>query len=189
MKTKLLLLSLLVSLTMSAQWHDSMYEQYTYENYTNYPAFNEPVVEGSVDIRLLEAAVFYESNRQRALNGVPLLKFDHALNMCARDHSDDMVKHNFFSHTSVVSGKESMSTRFALVGYVNCWCAENIASCEVKKSYAETGRYLVEELWMNSPGHRKNILNPKYTHLGAGISVYRDRYWLMLKATQNFVCK
>lgn len=42
---------------------------------------------------------------------------------------------------------------------------------------------------MNSKGHRENILNPKYTHLGCGAALYYDENWLMVKAVLNFVFK
>ena len=59
----------------------------------------------------------------------------------------------------------------------------------VKESYAATAKYLVGEVWMNSPGHRQNILKAEYTHLGAGVAFYFERTWLMVKATQNFLAK
>ena len=189
MKTRLVLLLLLISITVSAQWTEQMYAQYTYENYTDYAAFNDPVKPENLDIALLEAAIYYETNRQRVANGVGLLQFDHALYVCARNHSVDMVEHNFFSHTSVVEGKTHMSDRLARVGYTNCTAGENILYSPVKESYAATAKYLVGEVWMNSPGHRQNILKAEYTHMGAGVALYFDRTWLMVKATQNFMAK
>ena len=189
MKTRLLLLLLLISMTVSAQWTEQMYAQYTYENYTDYAAFNQPVEPQTLDVELLEAAIFYETNRQRAAYGVAQLQFDAALHICARNHSVDMVEHNFFSHTSVVAGKERMSDRLARVGYTNCASAENILYSPVKESYAATAKYLVGDIWMNSAGHRQNILTAEYTHLGAGVALYFDRTWLMVKATQNFIKK
>ena len=69
MKTRLVLLLLLISMTVSAQWTEQMYTQYTYDNYTDYAAFNDPVKPENLDIALLEAAIFYETNRQRVANG------------------------------------------------------------------------------------------------------------------------
>lgn len=189
MKTRLVLLLLLVSMTVSAQWTEQMYTLYTYDNYTEYAAFNEPVKPENLDIALLEAAIFYETNRQRVANGVDQLQYDASLHACARNHSVDMVEHNFFSHTSVVEGKTRMSDRLARVGYTNCTSGENILYSPVKESYAATAKYLVGEVWMNSPGHRQNILKAEYTHLGAGVAFYFERTWLMVKATQNFLAK
>jgi uncharacterized protein YkwD len=189
MKTRLLILFLLSSTVLSAQWTAPMYLQFTYENYTNYSDFNEPIKAESFNAALLEAAIFYETNRQRVLNGMTELSYDQALNICAHDHSVDMVNYKFFSHTSVVEGKKSMSDRLTLVGYKNCWSGENIVVGVAQESYAKTARYLVEDLWMNSPGHRQNILNSKYSHLGTGAACYFDESWLMIKATQNFVLK
>lgn len=173
---------------MIAQWEEEMYSLYTYANYTKFEAFNSAVDPSSYDAGLLEAAIFYETNRQRVKHGLPVFQFDYALYVCTHNHSVDMVNHNFFSHTSVVEGKNSMTDRLSQVGYTNCWAAENIAYCDVKSSYATTAQKLLE-MWMNSKGHRENILNPKYTHLGCGIALYYDENWLMVKATQNFVFK
>ena len=117
-----------------------MYSLYTYANYTNYAAFNSAVDSSGYDASLLEAAIFYETNRQRAKHGLPVFLFDYALYVSAHNHSVDMVNHNFFSHTSVVQGKNSMKDRLSQVGYTNCWAAENIAYCDVKYSYATTAQ-------------------------------------------------
>jgi uncharacterized protein YkwD len=172
-----------------AQWNEQMYSQYTHNNYTTFEAFNRPIQAENYDAVLLEAAILFETNRQRVDYGLSPLKYDYALHICARNHSVDMVNYDFFSHTSVVPGKERMADRLAEMGYRNCWCAENILYSPVKESYATTARFLVENVWMNSEGHRKNILNAKYTHLGAGIAFYYKDGWLMVKATQNFLCK
>jgi len=179
----------MICVNMFAQWTKSMYSQYTYQNYTDYTPFTQAIDANKLDAELLESAIFYETNRQRAKYGLQQLSFDHALCVCAHNHSVDMVEHNFFSHKSPVAGKTAMKDRLSQVGYVNCLCAENIAYCAVKSSYAETARHLVEDVWMNSEGHRRNILNGNYTHLGCGAAFYYEGHWLMVKTTQNFLRK
>ena len=172
-----------------SRWTDVMYEQYTYNNYTDYTAFVEPIDLTAIDTELLEAAIFYETNRQRATHERAPLMYDHNLRMCAHNHSADMTELNFFDHNSPVAGKETFYDRLEQVGYKDYTCAENIVMCTLKASYAETARYMVEEKWMKSKGHRTNILRTSLTHLGCGASVYRENGNWYVKATQNFLKK
>lgn len=59
----------------------------------------------------------------------------------------------------------------------------------VRKSYAETAKYMVEEKWMKSKGHRANILRANMTYLGCGVAFYRDGDYFYVKATQNFISR
>lgn len=174
-----------------SRWSSEMYDNYSYYDYTNYAPFNQSIAQTNYDSDLLEAAIFYETNRQRAKYGLSLLRFDYNTYISAHNHTVDMVRHNFFSHTSVVPGKISMSDRMSQVGYSSHACAENIVNAAIKGTYQEAARYLVEELWMNSPEHRKNILTPSYTHLGCGAAFYyNDQYRsVYVKSTQNFLKK
>lgn len=171
-----------------AQWTMEMYDNYTYANYTSYAPFNQSLESTSYDMDLLEAAVFYETNRQRVRNGLTQLQPDYNLLVCAHNHSVDMVNHNFFSHTSPVPGKATPADRMQQVGYGACWSAENIVYCPIEPSYAATAKRLLE-LWMNSPGHRANILTARYTHLGCGTACYVSDGFVYVKATQNFMEK
>lgn len=177
------------SVNVFAQWTEQMYNYYSFENYTNYKQFNDAIEPTTFDANLLEAAIFYETNRQRVKNGIQILHYDYALNVAAHNHSVDMVKYNFYSHTSVVTGKIKLVDRINQVGYYNMMCGENIAYSPIKESYAKTAQYLVADLWMNSQGHKENILNKGYTHLGCGIAVYYQDSWVYVKATQNFLRK
>lgn len=196
MKKRCSLLLILCSIFLhvgaqESRWSSEMYDIYSYYNYTDYSPFNQSIEQTNFDSDLLEAAIFYETNRQRAKYGLSILQFDYNIYVCAHNHSVDMVEYNFFSHTSVVQGKTSFSDRLTQVGYSNHVAAENIAYSAIKGTYRETARYLVEEVWMNSTGHRKNILTPDYTHLGCGaVFYYNDRYSsVYVKTTQNFLRK
>jgi len=170
-----------------AEWTEQMYEHYTYNNYTTYAPFNQSVVSTDYDANLMEAAIFYETNRQRALNGLPVFGFNYNLMVCAHNHSVEMVRRNFFDHTSPVPGEKNMSDRLTNVGIRYTEAAENIALCPVKTTYVEAAKTLLNQ-WMNSPGHRRNILNPNLQYLGCGAAFYYSDYnVLYVKATQNFM--
>ncbi len=176
-----------ISLAGYAQWSEEMYNQYTYSNYTEYAPFNQSIASTGYDADLLEAAIFFETNRQRALHGRSLFQYHHNLMVCAHNHSVDMVNKNFFSHTSPVPGYTTMSDRLEKVGIQYREAAENIALRSAGTTYVETARTLVNQ-WMNSQGHRENILNPNLEYLGCGAAFYYDHgNALYVKATQNFV--
>jgi len=128
-----------------------------------------PVV-SAVDNRSFELEVFKSVNVERAKYGLKPLIWDENVAAVARSHSIDMSLKGYFSHISpngVGPGdrlKNAGITKIQRMG-------ENIALC------GSASRAM--SLWMGSPGHRANILNPNYTHLGVGVCGY---YW-----TQNFV--
>ncbi|MGS2640793.1 CAP domain-containing protein [Streptosporangium sp. LJ11] len=114
------------------------------------------------------------TNVERQKNGCGPLVSDPQLRSAAQGHSDDMAAKNYFSHTSQ-DGRD-MTDRIKASGFspMRAW-AENIAMGQ--RTPAE-----VVTAWMNSSGHRANIVNCAYTHLGVGVAnSSRGIYW-----TQNF---
>ncbi|MFM1871208.1 MAG: hypothetical protein RL398_630 [Planctomycetota bacterium] len=88
-------------------------------------------------------------NRIRYALGLPLLAIDPKLTLAARDHSQDMLRLGFFSHTSPVEGKTSPGQRAARFG--TSGGAENIAAGQASGEGAISA-------WWYSPGHHKNML-------------------------------
>ncbi|CAM5284767.1 CAP domain-containing protein [Streptomyces aurantiogriseus] len=108
-----------------------------------------------------EAEVVDLTNRERARSGLRPLAVDPLLATAARAHSADMVARSFYSHTSPEGGQPW--DRAAAAGSTRRTIGENIACGQ--RSPAE-----VVEGWMNSPGHRANILRPAFTHIGVGFA-------------------
>lgn len=98
-------------------------------------------------------------NNERQKRGLAPLKIDMELVELARKKSQDMIDNNYFSHTSPTYGSPFSMLRNAGVSYTTA--GENLAGGRTV-SRAHTNL-------MNSSGHRKNILNSKYTHVGIGI--------------------
>ena len=101
-------------------------------------------------------------NQARARYGQDALTLSEKLDTAADKYSEKMVEENRFSHTG--SDGSSPGDRIEKAGYTdwNTW-AENIAA----------GQQTAEEVvkgWMNSPGHRANILNSRVTHMGLGFA-------------------
>ncbi|USK53345.1 CAP domain-containing protein [Cytobacillus solani] len=141
---------------------------------TQKPAQTQPSTPASSSVSAYEQKVLDLTNQERAKNGVPALKLDVELSKVARAKSADMKAKGYFDHNSPTYGSPfDMMKQFGIT-YKSA--GENIAM----------GQRTPEEVvnaWMNSEGHRKNILNANYTHLGVGY-VADGNYW-----TQMFIGK
>ncbi|MFJ9376926.1 CAP domain-containing protein [Streptomyces sp. NPDC101455] len=113
------------------------------------------------------------TNAERARAGLRALAVDPLLAAAAQAHSTDMVARAFYSHTSP-DGSQPWD-RAAAAGSRRRTIGENIACGQ--RSAAE-----VVEGWMNSPGHRANILKPDFTHIGIGFAGggQTGTYWTQL---------
>ena len=114
-------------------------------------------------------------NIERTNRGIQALATNWQLSRVARYKSQDMVDKNYFSHTSPTYGSpftmmQSFGLRFSAAG-------ENIA-------YGQRTAQEVVTAWMNSPGHRANILSKVYTQIGVGVAKKSNGtlYW-----TQEFI--
>jgi uncharacterized protein YkwD len=142
---------------------------------------------GKHDPRLIADAVLIETNRARCARGLRPLRTDLSLQKAAYWHSGDMARKGFFSHSSPVRGRRTLSDRVGKAGYTYRKVAENIieahfmayrngarfqvvdaSRCKFRyssgaeipaHSYGSLATELVSR-WMNSPGHRQNILTP-----------------------------
>ena len=96
-------------------------------------------------------------NRERNLRGLDSLEIDSQLRQAAAKHNVDMVKNDFFSHSSY--NGTSPFQRMKNAGYRYGWAGENLAA-------GFTSPKAVVDRWMRSAGHRANILNPNFTEIG-----------------------
>jgi uncharacterized YkwD family protein/spore coat assembly protein SafA len=127
------------------------------------------------DVKSFENEVIRLVNVQRANYGLQQLTQNWELCRVARYKSQDMLSNNYFSHTSPTYGSpftmmENFGIHFSSAG-------ENIAMGQ--RTPAD-----VMNAWMNSPGHRANILSPSYTQIGVGLAKNQNGspYW-----TQEFI--
>ncbi len=106
-----------------------------------------------------ELETFNLINQQRLNNGLPALKVDQELQKVARVKAQDMVDNNYFAHESPTYGTPFNMMKNYGISYTSA--GENIAG-NSSNSAAVTA-------WMNSSGHRANILNSNYTHTGLAV--------------------
>lgn len=155
-----------------------------------------------VDVTHLEKKIHNMINRERQKKGLPVLLWDESLHRIARHYSQDMVQRNFFSHHDPEGSTfcdRYKAARFECkikAGDTICLGAENIAQDTLisASSYKDGTTSLssntedkiaesVVKRWMNSKGHRDNILTPYFKRQGIGVALSEDG---KVYITENF---
>jgi hypothetical protein len=136
---------------------------------------------GCPDYQSFETEVIRLTNKERQERAIHPLTRNEYLNQSALIHTLDMVEHQFVSHTG--SDGSGVAQRVSRTGYRWAVVGENLAM----------GQHTPEEVvqcWMDSPGHRRNILNDRFLEIGVAYIegvirsngvIWRGGYW-----TQNF---
>jgi len=129
----------------------------------------------------IERRAFEQTNLVRAQNGLAPLAWDADVCRMAREHSANMSREGYFSHTTP-EGKR-LRDRIRDVGIVQFRVlAENIA---YNQGYEDPGAFAVER-WMLSPKHRANILSPEFQAMAIGSFVGPDG---AVYLTQTFITR
>ena len=137
-----------------------------------YPGQILTIPEEDAAVTQYEQEVIRLVNEIRAQNGLSALTYNWELSRVARYKSQDMVDNRYFSHTSSTYGTPFQMIRSFGLSYRSA--GENIA-------YGQRTPQAVVNAWMNSSGHRANILSSSYTQIGVGY-VANGHYW-----TQMFI--
>ena len=122
----------------------------------------------------VEKQVITLVNQERAKAGLPALKEDWELSRVAKYKSQDMHDKRYFDHNSPTYGSPFDMMKSFGINYR--YAGENIAM-------GQTSAQQVMNAWMNSSGHKANILSRNFTHIGVGY-VADGHYW-----TQQFISK
>lgn len=130
--------------------------------------------QATTSVSAFEKKVVDLTNAERAKQGLKPLTLDVQLSKVARIKSQDMHDKNYFDHNSPTYGSPFDMMKSFGISYKSA--GENIAM-------GQTTPEQVVQAWMNSAGHRANILNSSYTHIGVGY-VASGNYW-----TQQFIGK
>ena len=150
----------------------ALYPEITYPSQPEMPP--PSAISGSFS-PFLENEIFDLTNLERANHGLPPLSANHILGDVARRKSLNMGDLDYFSHTAPDGTTTADWLRNE--GHTFSRWGENIANLSANA----TARDIIAA-WMNSPGHRANILDENFTLLGVGVYVINDR----LFATQVF---
>lgn len=140
------------------------------------PAWKQPLELGRI-----EQLVFQLVNRERARAGCTEVRYDDRLAEMARLHSANMKQFSFFAHVDL-DGLDPMGRK---VRHYPELFAERVAE-NIATAFGSSEAVIASSLmtnWMHSPGHRRNILDPAFTHIGVGIVAGVGE---KLYATQDF---
>lgn len=135
------------------------------------------IINTTGDTSCYEKLNFYCVNACRVINGVKPLAYSDTIAAVSRAHSQDMANRNYFSHST----PEGVTSAERLINAGIDWrsCGENIAA-------GHRVPFAVNDGWYNSDGHRSNMLNTNFTHMGAGFA-YNISSDYEFYCTQNFV--
>jgi len=139
------------------------------------------------DSEKIAKLIFQSTNKIRSQRGVSTLFWDHVLAEVAFRHSRDMCLNNFFDHINL-RGEDCMDRVLNFTKKKYFLVGENIFKVDTNydliRSFGDL-RKVVDNLmkgWMDSPGHRKNILCSDFRFLGVGVYATEDDVF----ATQLF---
>lgn len=149
-----------------------------------------------IDLNILEREVHEEVNRVRQEHGLRSVRWETLLHRTAQLHSADMSYRSYFNHYNPEG--EGPSDRARKMGYSQ-GAGENLYMCRLYKGamveYKDGKRHVTREwedpgilaakavdAWLNSPGHRKNLLDPNYSEEGIGVKMSHQ---LEIYFTQN----
>lgn len=209
----ILLFTILFPLVLKSQ---GIYDSLNLADFRKYEPFNTKIDVKNFNAEILNAAVFFATNEIRKKHKLPQLKYNASLGVSATMHSTDMAKGNFFDHTNNKNKKHKEPEDRALLADIkNPHIAENIiegfllvyTSGDVVisgepgvfyknenyipipfRSYLELADELLRQ-WMDSEGHRDNILSKDAVELGCGSALFRMKDFNEMpcvKCTQNF---
>ena len=105
-----------------------------------------------------EVAIIRAMNAVRASSGVGPLRFGRALTRAARSHSVDMARRGYFDHGPFVQRLRRFGVHAPYIG-------ENLAS-----GTSPLGPAAIVQMWIASPPHRQNLLDPAFRRIGVGVA-------------------
>jgi uncharacterized protein YkwD len=185
--------------TQTGLFGQKIYNKLNLSNFRSYEPYQQKIDINNFDPVLLESAIFFLTNEVRVKHKLPELTYCPLLAEAAKIHSEQMAKLNFFDHTNLKNKKlREPEDRARTAGVTNPKIAENIIEGFVldynsgdriiasspgvflnektrkqiqERTYLSLAENLIE-LWMNSKGHRANILAKDALELGCGVALY-----------------
>lgn len=128
-------------------------------------ARSQALTRGAVlGVNIAEQLLLSEANQDRAAHHLPTLKRDSLLSQAALYHAFQMAKHADISHG--FPGEPDLSQRGATAGVRFSLITENVAEAQDPT--------VIHTLWMNSPGHRANLLDPEVNVVGIAVVAQND---------------
>ena len=144
---------------VSKQYIKAIYPNTSSNNTNNGSSGSNKSSQSTSSMTSDEQEVFRLINEQRTKNGLTALKVDNEVQRVAKIKAQDMVNNSYFSHTSPTYGSPFDMLKSFKISYKTA--GENIAGNSSNSGAVNA--------WMNSSGHRANILNNSYNYTGIGV--------------------
>jgi uncharacterized protein YkwD len=169
-----------------------VYAEHNWKSFYQLKEANAIVNPDNYDLHLLNAAVFFSTNKLRDEKRLKQLSFSAALRDAAVAHTQQMIDKKFFNHYNNKTPKLHLpDERMRMFGAQCRACGENIDWNNIPMpsgtSYIALADKLVDA-WLHSPPHKKTMLSKEYSHLGcAAVFEAKDKNGVRyVKATQDY---
>jgi uncharacterized protein YkwD len=170
-------------------FRDKVYDEHDWESFYKLEAPQQKLDDESLDVHLLQAAVFFATNKMRESKGLKHLNFSPQLRDGAMHHSYMMVSKNFFSHINSRNTKwKAPHDRVKYFGFKPSKVGENLAEdfYSPVNTYIEFAEAMVVD-WYKSPPHRAIMLDKQFSHLGVGLcSIPKQKGFGRIRITQKY---
>lgn len=125
------------------------------------------------------AAVLAQANVERRRAGLDTLERHEALDRAAREHAAELARRNTLDHASIDPARKTMELRVELAGVVSFRrLGENLA---FSSHPAPPLHELVVSLWLDSQGHRENLLERRFDRAGTGVARAENGTWYVVQ--------
>ena len=192
----------------------------SYQEFMSQDTVNQPIDVKNPNDSLLDATLFHATNEQRIKYNLPIFSYNSLVHKAAIGHSVDMIEQDFYNHVNPYTQRkmEDRVTSYTIefkrmaeniaqhdlieTGKTSFYCSlipknDNdfiFRDCNTKQpllmmTYANFARNVVKS-WMNSPHHRENILDIRYTAMACSARLsknpFRTRFSPFSRITQDF---
>ncbi len=170
---------------------ESVYKEHTWQTFYALNDVHQTVQTDSIDLHLLNACLFFTTNKLRTMYKLPMLTMDIRLKNAASIHSYQMSIHHFFSHDNpYVDAIKTCSDRLKICGIQpGAGNAENCHKTIVDDNsltYIELAQKVIESFFQ-SPGHKKNLMYQAFKYAACGVAYdFKEGEELYLLVTQDF---
>lgn len=138
-------------------------------------------LDGIGNLPSVRTEMLAQVNQSRRSEGHPPLRYNAQLNAAAQAHAEDMARRDFYNHRSP-EGKDVADRWYAQGGGQWEAVGENILYCNRCSAPSAQAREF-HQRWMQSPGHRRNIMRADFDEFGFGMASANGRIY----AVQNFL--
>lgn len=170
-------------------YEQKVYQEHTFQSFYLLEDIQQPISLESFDVHLLNACLFFATNKLRAIKNKPPLQFDAKLKDAAAIHSYQMATRHFFNHYNYYESKiKTPENRLHYVGINYSMYAENCSKRYLEDdaiSYIQLAQQIIEG-WYNSPGHRTNLMMPTLKYCALSAAIEKSKKDVYIVVTQNF---